>query len=341
MKRHDVYRAMPYATCSQICIQEKCRQWKSFYHSLIEYEKNPNKFLGRPRKPGYLDPTNGRSALVITSQNFSIDKDGRIMMPGFLKEIKIKARHKAVKQIRVKADRNSIQIQLMYEQETDVPKERGNIMGIDLGVNNLITATLSSDGTPIIINGRPIKSINRYYNKRKARLQEVAKKNNRRNITNRMERLTEKRNHKVKDYLHKASRRVITLAQVYDVNHIIIGNNRGWKQNVELGKRTNQIFVSIPYRVLIDMICYKAQIAGIKVSIVKESYTSGTSYLDGETPDNAFYDVSRRIKRGMFKSNRGILINADVNAAYQIIKAGGYKDLPVKEKEKVVRLNVA
>ena len=341
MKTMDIYRAMPYATCSQICIQEKCRQWKSFYHSLIEYVKNPSKFLGCPRKPGYLDPTNGRSALVITSQNFSIGEDGRIIMPGFIKEIKIRARHKAIKQIRVRTDRNSIQIQLMYEQETDVPKERGNIMGIDLGVNNLITATMSSESAPIIINGRPIKSINRYYNKRKARLQEVAKKNNHLDITNRMERLTEKRNHKVKDYLHKASRRVITLAQTSDANQIIIGNNRGWKQNVELGKRTNQTFVSIPYRMLIDMICYKAQLAGIKVSIVKESYTSGTSYLDGETPDKAFYDISRRLKRGLFKSNRGVLINADVNAAYQIIKAGGYKDLPIKEKEKVVRLNVA
>ena len=92
---------------------------------------------------------------------------------------------------------------------------------------------------------------------------------------------------------------------------------------------------------LIDMICYKAQLSGIKVSVVKESYTSGTSYLDDEIPDKDFYDSSRRVKRGMFKSNRGILINADVNAAYQIMKVGGYKDLSVKEKEKVIRLNVA
>ena len=341
MKTMDVYRAMPYATCSQICIQEKCRQWKSFYRSLSEYKKNPDKFLGRPRRPGYLDPKKGRSALVITSQNFSINEDGRIILPGFLKEIKVKARHRNVKQIRVRTNRNSIQIQLMYEQKTAVLKKNGNIMGIDLGVNNLITATLSSEDTPSIINGRPIKSINRYYNKRKAKLQGVAKKNNRLDITNRIERITEKRNHKVKDYLHKASRRVIFLAQASNVNHIIIGNNKGWKQNVELGNRTNQTFVSIPYRMLIDMICYKAQLAGIRVSIVKESYTSGTSYLDGETPDKAFYDISRRLKRGVFKSNRGILINADVNAAYQIMKVGGYKNLPIKEKEKVVRLNVA
>ena len=341
MKTKDVYKAMPYATCSQICIQEKCRQWKSFYRAKKEYKKNPDKFLGAPRKPGYLDPVLGREALVITSQNFSIAENGLITMPGFLKDIKIKAKHRSVRQIRVRTDKNSIRIMLMYEQETAKTKEGGNIMGIDLGVDNLITAALSTADSPFIINGRPLKSINRYYNKKKAYLQGIAKKCNRLDITNRMERLTEKRNNKVKDYLHKTSRKVITLAKKCSVSHIIIGNNRGWKQKVELGKRTNQTFVSIPYRMLIDMICYKAQLTGIKVIVVRESYTSGTSYLDDEIPDKAFYDVSRRMKRGMFKSNRGILINADVNAAYQIIKAGGYKDLPIKEKEKVLRLNVA
>ncbi len=148
-------------------------------------------------------------------------------------------------------------------------------------------------------------------------------------------------NRKVKDYLHKASAKVIALAEENGVGHIVIGNNRGWKQKVELGKRTNQTFVSIPYKMLIDMICYKAELSGIKVSIVKESYTSGTSYLDDETPDALSYDNKRRIRRGMFKSNKGILINADVNAAYQIMKAGGIQNLPVKEREKVVRLNVA
>ena len=341
MKVLDVYKAVPYATCSQICIQEKCRVWKSFYKALAEYGKNPEKFLGRPRRPRYLDPASGRGSLVITSQNFSIAEDGRIIMPGFLKEIRIKAKHRNVKQIRIKTDKSSIRIMLVYEQETNAPADGRNIMGIDLGVDNLITASISSGGMPVIINGRPLKSVNQYYNKRKAILQETAKKSNRLDITDRMKRLTEKRNNKVKDYLHKASRRVISLAKASGVNHIVIGNNKGWKQKVELGKRTNQTFVSIPYRMLIDMICYKAKLLGISVSVVRESYTSGTSYLDGEAPEKAFYDISRRIKRGLFKSNKGILINADVNAAYQIIKSGGFKDFPIKESEEVVRLNVA
>ena len=341
MKTKDVYKAMPYATCSQICIQEKCREWKSFYKARNEYSKNPDRFLGAPIRPGYLDPAKGRGSLVITSQNFTIAEDGLITMPGFLKGIKIKAKHGHVRQIRVRTDKNSIRIMLMYEQEASMSRVSGNIMGIDLGVDNLATISLLSGGAPVVINGRPLKSINRYYNKRKARLQEVAKRSNRRDITNRIEQLTEKRNNKVKDYLHKTSRKVIEIAQRRGVSHIVIGNNRGWKQKVDLGKRTNQTFVSIPYRMLIDMICYKAELAGIRVSIVKESYTSGTSYLDGEIPDKASYNISRRIKRGMFKSNKGILINADVNAAYQIIKAGGYKDIPIKENETVTRLNVA
>ncbi|MCR4653191.1 MAG: transposase [Eubacterium sp.] len=229
----------------------------------------------------------------------------------------------------------------MYEQQTEEAKEHGNIMGIDLGVNNLITACLSSDDAPVIINGRPLKSINRYYNKKKANLQEKAKKSNRLDSTNRMERLTKKRNHKITDYLHKASRRVITLAQTSNVDRIVIGTNSGWKQKVNLGKRTNQIFVFIPYRKLIDMICYKAELAGIKVYVVQENYTSGTRYLDGEIPNKASYDKSRRIKRGIFKSNKGTLINADVNAAYQIIKAGGFNDFPIKEREKIRKLHVA
>jgi putative transposase len=341
MKTGDVYRAVPYATCSQICIQEKCREWKSFYRAKKEYSRNPEKFLGVPRRPGYLDPRKGRGALVITSQNFSITEDGLVIMPGFLKDIRVKTRHRKVRQIRVRTDRDSIRIMLMYEQETEPPCMGGTVMGIDPGVDNLMTISLSSSGHPVIINGRPLKSINRYYNKRKAYLQEVAKKSNHLDITNRMERLTEKRNNKVKDYLHKASRRVIELARKNGVSHIVIGSNRGWKQKVELGKRTNQTFVSIPYRMLTDMICYKAGLAGIRVCVVKESYTSGTSYLDGEKPEKTSYDISRRIRRGMFRSNKGTLINADVNAAYQIIKAGGYRDLPIKENERVTRLNVA
>ena len=193
----------------------------------------------------------------------------------------------------------------------------------------------------MVLNGRPLKSMNQYYNKRKARLQEEAKSANGLDMTRRMERLTKKRNRKVKDYLHKASRKIVRLAEAANTGLIVIGANKGWKQKVNLGNRTNQNFVAIPYKMLIDMIRYKAALKGIEVKVVEEGYTSGTSYLDGEFPEAASYDRKRRIKRGLFKSNSGTCINADVNAAYQMMKLAGVCNLQIKAGEKVTRIKAA
>ncbi len=341
MKTWDVYRKMPYATCSQICIQEKCREWKSYFRSLKEYQKHPGKFLGCPKTPGYLDPEHGRGRIVITSQNFSIDEAGNVRMPGFLSGIRIKARHRNVRQIRVRTGYGLLCIELMYEQKEAAPVNAPNVMGIDIGVNNLMAVSFSSDRAPVIINGRPLKSINQFYNKKKAFLQETAKRSNQRHRTHAMDRLDQKRKQKIRDYLHKASRRIIAVAQAENVGWIVIGNNPGWKQKATLGKTANQNFVSIPYHVLIDMIQYKAALVGIKVKVTKENYTSGTSYLDGEVPDITYYDRSRRVERGLFKSNTGLYINADVNAAYQIMKSGGIEDLPIKTREQITKIYAA
>ena len=341
LKGTSEYKAVPYATCSQICIQEKCREWKSFYMSQQEYLRSPDKFLGRPHAPGYLDPKDGRGALVITSQNFHVDEQGNIRLPKFLDGIRIRARHKGIRQIRIKTCKDIILISLLYEKKDAEAKRADNVMGIDLGVNNLIAAAWNSEMTPVIVNGRPLKSMNQYFNKTRARLQKEAKKGNRRDMTRKIERLTEKRNRKVKDYLHKASRNIVNLAEASGVGVIVIGNNSGWKQNADMGNQTNQNFVSIPYKMLIDMITYKAKLLGIDVKVVRESYTSGTSYLDGERPDVSCYDKSRRIRRGLFRSNTGICINADVNAAYQIIKLGSIREIRIKEREQISKLKVA
>ena len=344
LKTFPEYKAVPYATCSQICIQELCRAWKSYYRAMPAFRKHPDAFTGRPQKPGYLDSREGRGALVITSQNFHPEKDGSIRMPAFLKGIHVRAGHENIRQIRIRTEKDHIRVLLIYEtkeekKETAAPKKA--VMGIDLGVDNLITAVWNSDHAPVIINGRTLKSINQYYNKEKARLQAAAKKGNESVSTKRLSRLNARRNRKVRDQLHKASRKIIDLAKESDTGRIIIGNNRGWKQKVDMGKRTNQTFVSIPYRHLIEMIRYKAALEGIEVVVTAESYTSGTSYLDGERPEKTFYNKGRRIHRGLFRSNTGKYINADVNAAYQIMKAGGIEDLKIKEKEKVTRINAA
>ena len=121
MKTSAEYRAMPYATCSQICIQELCRSWKSYYKAMTAYLKDPSCFTGRPQKPGYLDPKEGREWLVITSQNFTIEEDGLIRMPGFLKDIRIRARHLRIRQIRIKTEKTCIRILLVYEETGECP----------------------------------------------------------------------------------------------------------------------------------------------------------------------------------------------------------------------------
>ena len=151
--------------------------------------------------------------------------------------------------------------------------------------------------------------------------------------------LNQKRNNKVNDYLHKASKMVIMKALQNNISKIVIGNNKGWKQNVNIGKQNNQTFVSIPFSRLIQMLAYKAQQMGIEVIVVEESYTSGTSYIDNETPVKDNYDKSRRECRGLFVSNKGIAINADVNGAYQILKKRYV--ISYKGMESTERLNVA
>ena len=340
LKGTEVYKDVPYATCSQICIQEKCREWKSFYKATAEYGKDPKKFKEHPHVPGYLDPKTGRGSLVITSQIFKVNEDGKVTMPKFLSGIHIRARHGNVRQIRIKMFKDFILISLMYEKKEKTVKGT-KVMGIDLGINNLIAAAWDSEDKPVIINGKPLKSINQYYNKARAHMQKEAKVYNGKNRTRRIDKLTAKRNRKIKDYMHKASRKIVNLAVSSNVGLIVIGANQGWKQKVHMGNVTNQNFVSIPYKTLINMIEYKARLEGIEVKTVRESYTSGTSYLDGEIPDAAYYDRNRRIRRGLFRSNTGICINADVNAAYQIIKLGSIREVRIKEREQITKLKVA
>ena len=340
LKGTEVYKDVPYATCSQICIQEKCREWKSFYRLTAEYRKDSKKFKGHPHVPGYLDPKTGRGSLVITSQKFKVDEVGNVTMPKFLNGIHIRARHRNIRQIRIKMFKDSILISLMYEKEEKLARGT-KVMGIDLGVNNLIAAAWDSEDRPVIINGKPLKSINQYYNKEIAHMQKEAKVYNGKNRTKRLNKLTAKRNRKIKDYMHKASRKIVDMAVSSGVGLIVIGSNHGWKQEVHMGNITNQNFVSIPYKTLTDMIAYKARLEGIEVKTVRESYTSGTSYLDGEKPDRAHYDKARRVKRGLFESNTGILINADVNAAYQMMKLSDTRAIPIKTGEQIIKIKAA
>ena len=188
-----------------------------------------------------------------------------------------------------------------------------------MGLNNICTLT-SNVCQSIIYNGRPLKSINRFYEKRKAYLQSKLKGNKR--ISKRISRLSYKRNRKNKDYLHKLSCAIVKYMEANSLNTLFVGKNAGWKDSIDMGKVNNQNFVSIPYNMLIQMLEYKCKLYGIRFVVVNEAYTSKCSFLDNEKICKHDIYKGNRKERGLFISNKGIKINADVNASYNIMRLG-------------------
>jgi len=185
----------------------------------------------------------------------------------------------------------------------EMKEDNGKYISIDIGLDNFATISNNVGKNPIILNGKGLKSINQYYNKQISHYREIVKRMNNLDYTNRMNKLTMKRNNKVNDFIHKVSKWVVDYALSIDVNTIIIGNNKDWKRESELSKRINQSFVGIPHQEFINKVIYKAENVGIKVILTEESYTSGTSFLDDELPIKENYNKSRRIYRGLFKGS--------------------------------------
>ena len=318
------YRNMPASQSAQQVLRLLETDWKSFFNSIKDWSKNKDKYSGKPKLPKY-KPKDGKMVLSLTNQQV---KGDLLHFPKSFCGFTVKPRcvtldnFEKINQIRLVPTNQTFCLEVVYSisVEFDLLSDNGRYMSIDLGLDNLATVVTNVGLNPIIVNGKGLKSNNQYYNKKKAHYQSVAKQMNNQNYTNRLYRLTQKRNLKVEDYLHKASRYIVNFALENQINTIIIGNNKNWKQSSSLGKVTNQAFVSIPHQKLIDKICYKSQLCGIQVILTEERYTSGTSFLDGELPQKEFYNKKRRVRRGLFVSNNGVKLNADVNAAFQIMK---------------------
>ena len=327
----DDYKLLPLAAASQSVLKQLNTNCLSFFKSLKSYNKNPSKYNGRPKMPKYLDKENGRFGFALTNQNCKL-KDGFLNFPKSFNGFTLKTKVDNLKQVRIVPKPNYYQIEIIYEVKEGRKKNLNNnkFLSVDLGVTNLAAITNNFNGEQWLISGKPIKSVNQYYNKLKSDYQSLAKKLNNKHITKRILKLTKKRNDRIDTYLHKASKLLVDLAISYDVSKIVIGYNQSWKQEINIGKRNNQNFVSIPFLTFVDYITYKAKLKGIEVILTEESYTSGTSFLDGELPIKANYKKSRRINRGLFKSNNGKLINSDVNGSYQILKKviGNYNVTP-------------
>ena len=321
LKTHETFILLG-SNSSQHTLKMLDKAWKSFFMSIKDYWRNPNKYLGKPRLPSYKDK-NGRYVCVLTNWQSQI-KDGylyfafkRLKPFNNMFKTNIQGKHMQTRII----PRGSVYIlEIVYE--VDIPNieiETKNIVGIDLGLNNFATLTNNIGEKPIVINGKGIKSYNQYWNKQVANLSSDLKKRHDKNWSNKLERLTQKRNNKMEYFMHCASKTIIDYCLAIGCDTIVIGYNQEWKQECNMGK-TTQKFIQIPYYNFINKLKYKCEDKGIKFIETEESYTSGTSFLDYELPIKENYNKSRRVKRGLFKSNDGTLINSDVNGSLQIIK---------------------
>jgi len=294
------------------------KNFKSFF--VLLKKKQDGNYDKPIRIPRYLDKE-GRYTAIFNKEAISKKylKKGLIKLSRLSIEIPTKkANESNIVEVRVLPRNNHHVIEVVYKVDEVEPKsDNGRYASIDLGLNNL--AMVSSNVVkPFSINGRPLKSINQYYNKEKARLQSHLKGNKK--TSKRIKSITNIRNNKVKDYLHKSSRRIVNFLVSNNISTLVIGYNEEWKQNINLGRTNNQAFTNIPFYTFINQLEYKCKLEGINVILTEESYTSKCSFLDDETIEEHENYLGKRIKRGLFKSAEGKLINADLNGSLNILR---------------------
>ncbi|WP_245596758.1 RNA-guided endonuclease InsQ/TnpB family protein [Shimazuella kribbensis] len=331
MAQND-YRSLPTQT-SQWVIKTVFQNWKSYFGSLQTYKQDPSVFRGRPKIPKYSDSP--QKEVLFTNQDCVVKENKFLKFPKTKKRLnigKLGVTKGKLKQVRIIPKYGQFILEIVVEVSLELPKrtETNHLMAIDLGIENLATMVTNTGSAPLLVKGKHVKSINQYYNKRKAyyvsRLRQGKHPSEGSFISKRLERIHQKRQQKLKDIFHKASFHIVNLAISEKVDTIIIGRNKDWKQASRLGKRNNQSFVHVPHHRLIRMIEYKAMEKGIDVVTMEESYTSKASFVDhdpiptyGENDSKQLFS-GKRIKRGLYQTKQGKWLNADVNGAANILK---------------------
>lgn len=312
------YKSLP-SKVSQHVLRLLDKNWVSFFKSIRDYNKNKSKYTGRPKLPKYKDKTHGRNVLTYTIQAISKTelKKGFVLLSGT--KIKIRTKQKDIQQVRVVPKIGYYVIEVIYNKQEVINEklDKNKIAGIDLGLDNLAAITSNQNGLkPLLINGRPLKSMNQFYNKKKAKLQSFVGDKS----SNKLIELNNKRNRKIDNYLHNASRYIVNYFIENGFGTVVIGKNKQWKTEINIGKVNNQSFVNIPHARFIEMIQYKCKLVGIEVLITEESYTSKCSFIDFESLNKHDNYLGKRKHRGLFISKDKIKINADCNGSGNIIR---------------------
>lgn len=312
------YRQLPACISQQVLILLD-NNINCFFKILSKWKKNKKNLQGCPQFPKYKHKIKGRNIVILN--RLSLKKYPFLHFPkkSNLQPLKTKIQDKAsIKQVRIIPQASCYTIEVVYEVPDVTLKENKNRAAIDIGVNNLAALTFSNNKQSYLINGKPLKSINQFYNKRKSEIQSDLEKRFKRKQSNRLNRLTLKRNNKIQDYLHKSSKFIIDKLIENNTSELIIGYNKEWKQNVNIGSKNNQNFCSIPFNRFMEQLTYKGALKGIKVSTIEESYTSKCSALDFEPVQKQTEYFGKRIQRGLFQTSNRTLINADINASLNI-----------------------
>lgn len=314
------YRKLKSHTSQQI-LKKLDKNWISFFKSIKDYMKHPSKYSGKPSLPGYKQQYNNlyytKQTCQIKGNHLYLEKDWFIEIPEY---DKFKAKNLC--QVEIIPKSNYYIVNINYKVNRKLAKvSKKKYAAIDLGIDNLVTLITSTNSKPIIYDGKQLKSINQYYNKEKAKHQQIndLQKNK---YSTKLRKLDKTRNNKVNDYIHKVSRDIIDYCINQGIGKIFIGKNDNWKTNINLGNKNNQNIVSIPHSKLINMIIYKAKYVGIDVKVLNESYTSKCDSLSLEKIEKHEEYKGKRIHRGLFQSNTNQLLNADINGALNILRRG-------------------
>ncbi len=325
LKQTDAYTALPRKVSNDI-LRQLDKNWRAFFAACEAYREDPGRFVGRPKLPKYKHKTKGRFLLIYDLQAIS----RRALARGALRpsglNIEVQTAQRRVKQARIVPRAGYYVVEIVYEQAEAAASFNPTLYAaVDIGVDNLAAITANKQGfVPRLVNGRPIKSTNQFYNKRRAELQETL---GHPGTTRQMDCLTTKRTRRINHYLHAASKAMIALLVQEGIGTLVVGKNPGWKQEAELGRVNNQHFVQLPHARFIAMLEYKAKLAGIRFVLQEESYTSKASFLDLDPLP--VYDPKReeeprfsgkRVKRGLYRARDGRTLNADVNGSANILR---------------------
>lgn len=343
-KINENYKLMNNNSAQQI-IKVVDRSFSSFF-SLIEKAKNGEYSYKDIKLPKYLKKE-GYFNLIFAEFNIS---KGSFQVPMSVKFRKLygkiivkvpeNLKDKIVKEIRIIPKNNARFFEIQYIYEYIEPKEelnKENALSIDLGVNNLATCT-TNKGNAFIIDGKKLKSINRWTNKENARLQGIKDKQKNKGNTKKQQILWNKRKNRVNDYLNKSAKYIIDYCKDNNIGTIIIGYNKDIQRNINLGKVNNQNFVNIPLGSLKDKITYLSNRIGINIIEQEESYTSKASFLDEDHIPNykegkTYKFSGNRISRGKYQSANNIILNADINGSLNIMRKANIVNINLINKE--------